>query len=376
MHRAIARRIRWSQLRSPPVNDVGGRVGASLRRSGRLLSTQATVDASPNESTHNIWWVLGLATAAASSSLLLNTAARCEEAAAESPTAESATAEEEEQEVEDPYENLPEEDEDTTCSMCNTFRKGPCRPTWRKLERCFKDNEKEENGAVKCMRYFKPHQTCLMEYTNLYQLISLAQKQELVHDIDLSITEKERRTWDPDVDWSLWVKFTGEVGLNFRETVRTPEVGDPLPLWKRLPENKEPVLLTIPVPLPKVDEESGMIVKVAYAVDQDGLVLGLTYNKEYGELTEQAEAKASGKEPESKDDAESTSTADKGAESESSESGVFEFDFFVLPGETKTVQICGLYSENPLTASPDKDILDAVLLKSGTHILKDIAERS
>ena len=43
--------------------------------------------------------------------------------------------------IADPYENLPEEDEPTHCSICLTYRQGPCRPYWRKVEACTKDNE-------------------------------------------------------------------------------------------------------------------------------------------------------------------------------------------------------------------------------------------
>ena len=41
----------------------------------------------------------------------------------------------------DPYDNLPEEDAPTHCSICKTYRQGPCRPYWRKVELCTKDNE-------------------------------------------------------------------------------------------------------------------------------------------------------------------------------------------------------------------------------------------
>ena len=98
-------------------------------------------------------------------------------------TRATSAEDEDDKEEEDPYENLPEEDEPTDCSMCNTFRQGPCRPYWRKLERCFKDHEGQENGASHCMRYFMPHQQCLMNYTNLYNLVRLTSLQEYIDEL-------------------------------------------------------------------------------------------------------------------------------------------------------------------------------------------------
>ena len=273
----------------------------------------------------------------------------------------------------DPYANLPEEDEETDCSMCKTFRKGPCSQYWRKLERCFKDNENKEGSvAVHCIRYFKPHQECIMQYTNLYQLVSLEMKQELVNDAELSVTKSERRYWNPDIDWSVWKEFTSEVGSAYKETIQSKNqmTGDFLPLWKRLPENTEPVLLTIAASLPKVDEKSGMLLKLAYAVDQDGFTVGMEYNKEYGALLDEAQAKALGQSVESKED-EQQPVSDS-SEQKEEDNGMSKFEFFVLPGETKTVQVCGLYSENPVTAKAEKEILDALLFKSRHIVLRHI----
>jgi hypothetical protein len=279
--------------------------------------------------------------------------------------------EEDDAEEDDPYANLPEKDEETDCSMCKTFRQGPCRPYWRKLERCFKDHEGEENGAVRCMRYFKPHQQCLMGYSNLYQLVSLEMKQELVSDLELSISEDERRKWNPKIDWSTYLEFTKETGFSYKETVQSRDIitNELLPLWKRLPDNKEPVLLTLTSQLPKLNPETGMILKVAYAVDQDGYVLGLIYNKQYGELLEMSKSNASKVTEDAKNDSLEEDNQDN-------QYDPFEFDFFILPGETKSVRVCGLYSENPVDADPNKEILDALLFKSKSFSLKKIAKSS
>lgn len=308
------------------------------------------------------------------------------------------------EEEEDPYANLPEEDEETSCSMCNTFRKGPCRPFWRKLERCFKDHEDEDNGAVKCMRYFKPHSDCLMDHTNLYHLISLDFKQEFVEDVQLSMTAEERKAWTPTVDWSNWIMFVKEAGLSFQQTI--PVEDKTTPLWQRVPEDTEPVLITIKAAIPKQQDESGLLFKAAYAVDQDGKVLGFTFSKEYGEKLQEAreagekleEAKkaavtssdeevtptSDAKETTTSDEKETTASGEKKAttsdekESEEEEKEeapdptVTPFEFFLLPGSTKEVRVCALYAEDPVAAPPTKDILDACLLESTTISLADV----
>ena len=336
-------------------------------------------------------------------------------------------------EDEDPYANLPEEDEDTDCTMCQTFRQGPCRPFWRKLERCFKDNESSSDGgdenssaASNCVRYFTPHQNCLSNYTNLYQLISLDLKQELVNDVvEPAVSPGERRPFlasDVAVDWTRWRQFYAEMGPSFRQTVNHHRTTEPAttPLWKRLPSSSsssssagtnnnnepaamvEPVLIltkaTLPVRPPTVDAKKNaadsssnhhhnMLLKIAYAIDQDGFVIGLSYNSHYGELMEQAKKL---QQPNNKDGG-SVNHADKDSQSAAKEETTaanndttkspadasstatttgtkttsYDLDFYILPGECRTVRICALYAEDPLTvADSDKEILDVLLYKS------------
>lgn len=352
MHRIVTQRIARQRL-------------VSTRHAFPILRQFSAVASIESHGSLSGWLTLMGAAAAVATVHQTWTTSQCEQV----PTPPVEGEGDEEEDREDPYANIPEEDEETDCSMCKTFRQGPCRPYWRKLERCFKDHEGEENGAVKCMRYFKPHQQCLMGYSNLYQLVSLEMKQELVHDLELSISEEERRKWNPKIDWSTYLEFTKETGLSYKETVQSRDAAtkELLPLWKRLPDNKEPVLLTLTSHLPKFTPETGMILKVAYAVDQDGYVLGLTYNKMYGELLEKSKSKNVNAEA-VKDE--------KLEEAQDNPDDQFEFDFFVLPGETKSIRICGLYSENPFDADPSKDILDALLFKSKSFSLKKIAKSS
>ncbi|GKY97249.1 hypothetical protein MPSEU_000683300 [Mayamaea pseudoterrestris] len=272
------------------------------------------------------------------------------------------------QDEDDLYENLPEEDEETNCSMCQTFRKGPCRPQWRKLERCFKDHEEEDNGAVKCMKYFNPHHQCLAQYTNLYQLVSLEAKQELVQDVQKSVTKDECRSWEPEVDWTMWKRFCAEDNGLYckKQTISKPKG---TPYWQRLPENTEPLLITLSSNLPQQDAD-GHLLKIAYALDQDGIVIGLSFNSEYGKLLDKANGKKND------DVIEQASTSPSGTDDEKSSSppSHMELDFVILPGETKRIRVFGLYSENPVLASADKDILDATLYKSPSYSLVKIAK--
>jgi hypothetical protein len=370
---AMSSRLESRWLSLTPNGSMPCAAGLDAQRAA--ASAQSRLFSQRAANTNGSYWRMGFAiTSLAGSALFMleSNFAFCQEDTAETPTDEEADDED------DPYENLPLEDEETGCSMCNTFRKGPCRPYWRKLERCFKDNEKEEDTATKCRRYFIPHHSCLMKYTNLYQLIPLDLKQDLVREAELSISENERKTWDPPVDWSVWVQFASEAGLSFKETVRSTDESGLLPLWKRLPDSKEPVLLSQSAALPKVDEESGLILKIAYALDQDGFVLGLMYNNEYWTLVEKATgAESSGKDHvETAADADTPSDPTSSTTGETTESHQFELEFFVLPGEVKTVRICGLYAENPITAGSDKILLDAILFTSGSHVLETIAEIS
>lgn len=308
----------------------------------------------------------------------------CETVHSTTPKAESTTdhAAAADDDGPDPYDNLPEEDEETNCSMCQTFRKGPCRPQWRKLERCFKDHENEENGAVThCMRYFSPHQQCLMQYSNLYQLISLEQKQELVRDTELSVTKDERRPWKPSVDWSMLVKFHTEEAhaSTFRQTL--PHLNpSKTPLWQRYPPDTEPVLLTVTSNLPKIHDQTGMILKVAYAVDQDGYVLGFSYNKQYGALMQQTTAatdstEKNNKQPQAETTATSSTSANEYGVDDTNKNTEYPLEFYLLPGETKSVRICALYAENPALAPSSKEILDALLFTSPVYSLQDAARK-
>lgn len=50
-----------------------------------------------------------------------------------------------------------------------------------------------------------------------------------------------------------------------------------------------------------------------------------------------------------------------------------QLEFFVLPGETRQVQVKAMYAENPVEADPSKDILDVCLVEGPVISLADVA---
>jgi hypothetical protein len=320
----------------------------------------------------------------------------------------------------DPYANLPEDDEPTDCSMCNTFRVGPCRPYWRKLERCFKDfDSKDADVASNCMRYFEPHTTCLSKYNNLYHLVSLALKQDFISDVELSIEkDDERQGFAPVVDWAMWQSFLKDMGgyqkylqrihdfvlvdsaaSNSANDSKAATAAPPTPLWKLVPENTEPMLVTVTAALDKEfhgsatklpkksttqrkkkkNKKSGpepadrpLLLKAAYAVDQEGRVLGFHFDEYYGDRLKLVKEKDAAKsetpdgETAEKESSSASSSGDAASKAAmpATESKTKPFEFFLLPGSTTSVKICALYAEDPVFTPTDKDILDAMLLES------------
>ena len=253
-----------------------------------------------------------------------------------------------EEEEEDPYENLPEEDEPTECSMCNTFRQGPCRPYWRKLERCFKDHEGEENGAQKCMRYFMPHQKCLMNFTNLYNLVRLTSLQEYIDETERVLPQKQRTKMksSPPLDWSLWNQFQKDAGPNFKQGLGNTE--KTTPLWKRFPDDTEPVLLTFSTELPREDEP-GLLLRFAYVVDQDGMVLGVESNTLFRELKDKAEGRV----------------REQSSDEEETEPGpTLKLEFYVVPSITHKISVKAMYAKDPTSPDVKGDGSDDLLKES------------
>jgi hypothetical protein len=138
--------------------------------------------------------------------------------------------------------------------------------------------------------------------------------------------------------------FANEAGLDFQQTI--PVEDKKAPLWQQLPKDKEPVLITVKAVIPKKQDESGLMLKAAYAVDQNGRVLGFTFSKEYSEKLQEAQEAAKpasdAKEATASDEKEAPASDEKEAEQESEEEKevsdpfVTPFEFFLLPGSTRS----------------------------------------
>lgn len=271
------------------------------------------------------------------------------------PTAATigAAPAENEEEEEDPYENLPEEDEPTDCSMCNTFRQGPCRPYWRKVERCFKDHEGQENGASHCLRYFMPHQECLMNYTNLYNLIRMTSLQEYIDETEMALPANQRVEMDipASTDWSLLHEFQKDVGPNYTQGLEKSSYNAKKdPLWKRFPEDTEPVVLTFSMEIPREDT-SGLLLRFAYVVDQDGMVLGVESNLLYRKLKDEVEGRK--RDDHGEDGKDETESGPK-----------MKFEFYVIPNMTQKVRVKAMYAKDPRTPGLTEDGSDDLLKES------------
>ena len=191
------------------------------------------------------------------------------------------------------------------------------------------------------------------------------------------------RKWNPSIDWNMYPKFVQEQGLSFRETDPKKKYNNEnelQPLWKRLPENINPVLITATASIPKQQPISGdtkddgsLIFRIAWAVDQDGFVLGVKRSFTYHSLLEQAypdeEQKDSTKSEDSNDGEESTT---KGEDEASTDDAPDELDFSILPGETKHVRFYVVYGENPLHAGKEEKNLKALLYEGESHDIEKV----
>lgn len=155
----------------------------------------------------------------------------------------------------DQYNNLPEEDEPTSCQICKINRQGPCRPMWRKFERCMKDNmprddsedttdadthsnsstgdhhdhddddntelsqdnpndtntsESENSVGTQCDKYMMPWVECIQKYPGIYTLLAnKVYQEEFLDQYELELKKVHKikpLLWKGmDVDWSdLW----------------------------------------------------------------------------------------------------------------------------------------------------------------------------
>eukprot|EP00980_Cylindrotheca_fusiformis_P021737 scaffold8569_cov139-Cylindrotheca_fusiformis.AAC.7 len=278
-------------------------------------------------------------------------------------------------EEEDPYDNLPEKDEPTHCSICLTYRQGPCRPYWRKVEACTKDNEvkeddkkdtkekeanetgddsEEDERDPPCLKYMLPWIDCATGFRNLYNLIEL-DTNYTSGIADLEKEAKETLCWSPaitpPVDWSAWQDYLEANEDWTRAENQEPKRAEKVPLWKTLDQSKDPELVEVQAAV-NVTQDNG-ILECAYAQDQDGNVIGFQYGtkpSDAGKAKEEQEEKA--------------------------ESTVV-LKIRILPQRTQTVTIAAAYTqiEEEKQERTDVDSFDSIIFKSQPYSIGKVAKR-
>ncbi|KAG7372083.1 hypothetical protein IV203_018226 [Nitzschia inconspicua] len=203
--------------------------------------------------------------------------------------------------VEDPYDNLPEKDEPTHCSICLTYRQGPCRPYWRKVEACTKDNElperkegekddadddddnAENNPDPPCLKYMMPWIDCASGYRNLYALIEMdTNYTEGIQDLE---STSKGFCWapgkEPKVDWQPWQDYVELLNPEWKVPRSSPkndqqEQQQRQHFWKSLDHSEDPEIVQVEATV-ATTMVGGGVLECAYAVDQNGDVIGFAY---------------------------------------------------------------------------------------------------
>ena len=298
----------------------------------------------------------------------------------------------------DPYAALPEVDEETTCEICNTFRKGPCRKYWRKTERCWK-----EGDADSCLPYSTPFINCSMYYRNLYVLVMLDNFQEYVTVMEedaksVAVREFSDESTDNNtvpcavVDWNPWNEFNKDFGPSFSQAIPSPPSDEQphgkLPLWKRLPTDTEPILVPCNVKIPSLftssrDDNKRMQLRVAYVTDQDGFVVGKYFKPSKSSSDDEASNNDSNDSSDSPEQSTGTvsdsdkSTSPKADDSSGNDTGCMgdgeapaEISCIFLPGETKSIVVTAYYADESQSDFLDESEEEAAVYKKEYDLYK------
>jgi len=278
---------------------------------------------------------------------------------------------------EDPYDNLPEEDEPTHCSICLTYRQGPCRPYWRKVEACTKDNElkkdegdeessayeenenvdQDDEGSQKdppCLKYMLPWIDCATGFRNLYNLIELDTNYTMgIADLEKEATEN--LCWvpsnGPKIDWSTWTRYVQQSGWKPPGIKRRNSDYKGKTLWKTLDQTKDPEIVEIEATV-STTQDSGVL-ECAYAQDQYGNVIGFTYGTKPSEAHQDDE----------KDGEQSNNTV--------------TVKIRLLPNVTESVTIAAAYTQPPNdenNENKENESLESHVYKSKPYQLKMMAK--
>jgi hypothetical protein len=181
----------------------------------------------------------------------------------------------------DDFSDLPEVEEDTTCSICLINREGPCRNPWRRFEKCIKvnplkegDDEKDGDGegegttegggdsetstaqvSRQCDHLFKPWFTCFSQHRITYSMITNKQVKEEMDFIE-------------DTHGTEVIPSVLEAKLD------TDDIQD----MKWEPSLDKPYVQRY-IKFPLHNPATGNTIRVAYARDDQGNVLGFDYFK-------------------------------------------------------------------------------------------------
>lgn len=317
----------------------------------------------------------------------------------------------------DPYDNLPEQDEPTSCSICMTYRQGPCRPYWRKVEACTKGNEEtkteqkegediQEDGEAgnknghdidddenksnvedqnnhstnddpKCFKYMMPWIDCASRYRNLYTLIEMdTNYTEGIADLEATSLQF---CWspgkEPSIDWSEWKQYLAEsdddeANKYYYRTENSSSTAplassSTLPLWKTFnPLSGDPKLVAVESSVPS--KMGAGILECAYAVDQDNNVIGFAYGVRPSDVT----ASLQNEEDAKKDDGGGKVINDEDNE-------MVALGIRLVPSRTERVTLMAAYTHPSPTANDDKKkgntAVESHLYKSKPFLLSDIA---
>jgi len=285
-------------------------------------------------------------------------------------------------------EEDPEDDEETHCTICLINRQGPCRPYWRKFERCMKDHSKskDEDDAKtnstessspsppppsmgdKCDGYMMPWITCIQSHRNTYTLISNKFFQdEFVDGVEKGISEEDKiclgdedgdggdgATSSPSLDWRQFVEFQNDgwpeeieeeavvgVDTDKREDMNSGDQPAGVPGEGDADANLVEGVARINL----WDGDGTRRVDLAYVRDQDGLLLGHERFTVKANESAEGEGGATGEKEEKvgDDDNKNDGTSSENTQSKPT---IGHCTFHVSPGLTKSIQIFALYGKD------------------------------
>lgn len=275
-----------------------------------------------------------------------------------------------------------QEDEETHCTICLINRQGPCRPYWRKFERCMKDSSRasdstkgndgsnDEDGSADdtppptmgetCDVHMMPWLTCIQSHRNTYTLISNRFFQnEFVDGVEKGIHDEDKVCLGgsdyigdgslPSVDWRQLVEFPDyewlkEDGGDDTYKVERKGLGDAEHCVGG--ENDADANLVEGLARINLWDEDGKgqnkrrRVDLAYVRDQDGLLLG---HERFAAPKSDTEEIKSGT-PEEGGSANDEMNNEQ-RENSNTEPTVGNCVFHVCPETTKAIQIFALYGK-------------------------------